>query len=190
MKPSTTPNTQISATMLMTSGTITKKPGDEPPPQPLHHPCIHPAAIAASSATPSAMRYHANGANPDRLTKCRNGLMTSSDERNAMTRPTAISRPRAGDSSCRDLEQIVRERRCHGRHRQEERELRRRRAIQPSSNAADDGGAGARDARESAPALWHTPMPNARGQRRALGVQHDRRWPHAARRATSRCRRR
>src|SRR5688572_22894022 len=46
---------------------------------------------------PSAMRYQATAAQPDRSTKDRNGLMTKRDERNAITSPTAISRLRAGD---------------------------------------------------------------------------------------------
>src|SRR5207247_8409212 len=75
--------------------------GDEPPPQPAHHACIHPAATAARIPEPSAIRYQPNGANPDRRTKYRNGRMTSSDEMNAITSPTAISRPRTVDRLCR-----------------------------------------------------------------------------------------
>ena len=84
-----------------------EEPGDEAAAQPLHHPRTHPPATAAISNRPMAIRYQANGANPDRRTNPRNGLMTSSDEQNAIRKPTAISAPAIGRQLLPDLEQLV-----------------------------------------------------------------------------------
>src|SRR6185503_16362574 len=62
------------------------------------HAYLQPAASAARIASPSTMRYQANGANPARRMNARNGRMTSSEAMNAITKPMAISAARAGAS--------------------------------------------------------------------------------------------
>src|SRR4029079_12075066 len=66
--------------------------------EPLHRSYRRPAAIAARSARPSAMRYQANGANPERRTKVMNGPTTAADATKAMTKPTAMSTVRPAPS--------------------------------------------------------------------------------------------
>ena len=58
----------MKAATLMNSGTVTKKPAMKLRRSHCIYVRLHPAAIAANSSRPSAMRYHANGANPERVT--------------------------------------------------------------------------------------------------------------------------
>ena len=62
------PKIQMSAATLMNSGTVTKKPVTKLRRSHCIDVYIQPAATAASSASPSAMRYQANGAKPERRT--------------------------------------------------------------------------------------------------------------------------
>ena len=119
--------------------------GDEAATDPLHG-YSQPAAIAAKIATPAAIRYQANGANPERLTNSRNGLITTSDARNAATSPMRDLEPAVRRQLMPDLQQIVRERRDQRRHREKERELRGGRAVEAHRHAADDRRARARHA--------------------------------------------
>ena len=52
------------------------------------------------------MRYQANGTNPTRRTTARNGLTTSAEAMNAMTKPMAISTARSGARWCRTLSRL------------------------------------------------------------------------------------
>src|SRR4030095_8347017 len=72
--------------------------GDEAAATPLHRSNYNQrAAIARKSATPRAIRYQANGANPRRRTTARNGRTTTSEAINAMMKPTAISAARSAE---------------------------------------------------------------------------------------------
>src|SRR5262249_54566243 len=57
--------------------------------------------VQASSASPMAMRYHANFPNPERRTTFRKGRTTSADQTKAITKPTAISEARPAPRSWR-----------------------------------------------------------------------------------------
>ena len=160
VKPSTTPNIHTNAATVMNSGTVTKKPVMKLRRSQcmLNDPRVgysQPAAIAASSPTPAAIRYQANGAKPDRATKFRNGFTTTRDARKAMTKPTPISSGTIRRQMAADLEQIVEKCRRHRRHRQKKRELGGRPPIESHQHAADDRGARSRHPRNQRQRLEH-----------------------------------
>ena len=144
VKPSMIPKIQTSAETLTTSGTATKKPVMNR--RRSHVAYRHPAAIAAKSSTPSAIRYQAKGAKPARVTYRRNGRMTTArgDERRHEA-DGDLGRP-VGGQLVPDLEQVVDEGAGHGRHGQEEGKLGRDGTVQAQQHAADDGGARTRHA--------------------------------------------
>ncbi len=161
----------------MTSGTSTKKPVTNLPAKPRHHPRTHPAPMAARSATPSAMRYHANGAHPDRADKREE---RPDDEQRREERhdeadgnlerrvpATAVPRYRAGrarmpltwSGSPRRMK-IPRPPCGSGRH-----------AMPPMIVAPE------RETPGTSARLWHTPTANARGSGVSSASLDDRRRP-------------
>ena len=80
-----------------------------------------------------------------------------------------ISSARSGEMLMPHLEQIVRERRGHRRHREKERELGGRRPIETHGHAADDRRAGPRHAGDERQHLAQADAERAR-DRRALGM--------------------
>ena len=96
------------------------------------------------------------------------GRRRGTASRRAPTRRTrARSRPRSRRPAssprlCRALQQIVRERRRHRRHGQEERELRGRRTIEADQHGADDGRARTRHAGNQREGLAHADRQRAR----------------------------
>ena len=95
------------------------------------------------------MRYHANGAKPGAPHELQKRLDDEQRRRRTPSRSRPRSRaPRAGRDCAATSSRLVRERRGHRRHREEERELRRRGAIEPHGHAADDRRARPRHARD------------------------------------------
>ena len=183
----------MNAATLMNSGTVTKKPAMKLrrshcmiAPQP-----AQPAMRRQQRAGPSAMRYQANGAKPERRTNARNGRTTSSDATNAITNPTAISgaalgarsvpHARAGRARTRPPSSA-----SPGRTRTRRRPADRGRVSMPPTIVAPD-----RDTPGTSASVWHSPIaeraarPACRSASMTVG-----RGARRARRPASRCRRR
>ena len=134
--------------------------------------------MAASSATPSAMRYQANGANPGAPDETQKRLDDEQrgDERHRQA-DGDLERPRRRQLVAH-LEQIVRECGSHRRHGEEERKLGRggpvEPIIMPPTIVAPD-----RDTPGISASVWHTPMPNARGSGVCSASHDDGRRTHA-----------
>ncbi len=162
--------------MLMTTGTRTKNPVTN---LRRSHDIIRaptPPPIAASSATPSTMRYHAKGAKPDRADEPQKRF---DDEKR---------RQKCHDETNRDLQaarrrQVVRA--CRGDRARTPptswESPRRTRTPRPPAaraggNAADDRRARARDAGDDRQALTDADAERAR-QRRVLARRRQRARP-------------
>ena len=159
VRPSTMPKIQTNAATLMNSGTVTKNPAMKL----RRSHCIvvhtHPAPSAASSADPTTMRYHANGAKPDAPDEAQERLDDEQPTRRTPSRtrprspaPRSASRwRRTSSSSCANAAAIV------GIARKNENSAAAGRS-RPISHAADDRRARPRDARNRAPASGTTPI--------------------------------
>ena len=130
---------------------------------------------APSTATPAAMRYHANGTKPTRRTTARKGLARPrADGDEGQHEPDRdLARPGRAPRCCRAFSRSCANAAVIVGHRQKERELRRgRRDRVPSSHRADDRRARARDAGDQRQHLARADAERAH-ERRVLGV-HDR----------------
>ena len=128
--------------------------------------------MARSNPTPRAIRYHANGANPARRTRLRNGLMMSSEEKNAVGEANGnFGAPRRRQLIVH-LEELMRECGRHRGDRDEKRKLGRGRPVQSHRKASDNGRARPRHARNQREHLAQPDAERAR-ERRLLGGDND-----------------
>src|SRR6185436_16416828 len=136
-----------------------EEPRQERAPQPRHH--NRPAAISASRIAPAAIRYHANGANPERPTNRRNGLTTTSDARKAITKPTAMTSTRAPVSEWRaSIRSCTKAAAMVGMARKNENSaavVRSSPMTRPPTIVPPD-----RDTPGTSASAWQKPMPRAR----------------------------
>ncbi len=107
---------------------------------------------------PTTIRHQPNSAKPCRLTKPRKVFTTISAEMKAATKPMAMIGGAVEIDDVDVLVEVVDERPEHGRHGEEERELRRRALVGAEQQRADDGRARARHARDHRQ-HWKRPMP-------------------------------
>ena len=134
--PSTTWKIHTSAATLMISGTVTKKPGDETPPEP--RTCDSPRHRARPPSSPRA-RTDSRQTRPgnDWPDNAGNNLIVRYPTTPETTRPTANSvTGNAGDADLRQIQDLFRRRGQHRRQAHEEHEPRRRLARRnPSEHA-------------------------------------------------------
>ena len=159
----------------MTSGTVTKKPQEA---------CAaatgitaSPRAIASENSTPSAIRYQANGANPERRHEPQERLHDHAARRETpSTKPMRdLDAARSGGQMVPDLEQVVHERRrpssaSPGKRRTPRPPRGRGRSSMPPTIVAPE-----RDTPGTSASIWHSPDAERPRQRRLVGVDHGRR---------------